>query len=145
VGDVWGNRFSYSLLRRYTVLGAICDWPHLHWRILEGSGAWALGRPCRGSLDNILRPWIVGAQEKEHPVLLGFAMLGGTYAFGPLGLILGPLAISLTGAVVHELHSLGPITQEISSGTTNDLAEQSPKPEVRLATSQAVQSLVEET
>jgi predicted PurR-regulated permease PerM len=85
----------------------------------------------------------VGAQEKENPVLLGFAMLGGTYAFGPLGLILGPLAISLTGAVVHELHSLGPIVQEVSSGTTNDLAEQSP--EVKLATSQAVQSLVEET
>ena len=113
-----------------------------YWKALV-LGLW--GGLVVGSLDNILRPWIVGAQEKEHPVLLGFAMLGGTYAFGPLGLILGPLAISLTGAVVHELHSLGPIIQEVSSGTTNDLAEQSPKPEVRLATSQAVQSLVEET
>ena len=66
-----------------------------------------------GSLDNILRPLIVGTQEKEHPVLLGFAMLGGTYAFGPLGLILGPLAVSLTGGVVQELHSLGTIAQPI--------------------------------
>jgi predicted PurR-regulated permease PerM len=84
-----------------------------------------------GSIDNILRPWVVGAQEKEHPVLLGFAMLGGTYAFGPLGLIFGPLAISLTVAVVHELHSFGPIAQTVSTSATNDTAEQSPQPEVK--------------
>ena len=100
-----------------------------YWKALV-LGLW--GGLVVGSLDNILRPWIVGAQEKENPVLLGFAMLGGTYAFGPLGLILGPLAVSLTAAVVHELHSLGPIIQEVSSGTTSDLAEQSLKPEVGL-------------
>ena len=81
-----------------------------YWKALM-LGLW--GGLVVGSLDNILRPLIVGAQEKEHPVLLGFAMLGGTYAFGPLGLILGPLAVSLTGGVVQELHSLGTIAQPV--------------------------------
>ena len=84
-----------------------------------------------GSLDNILRPLIVGAQEKEHPVLLGFAMLGGTYAFGPLGLILGPLAVSLTGGVVQELHSLGTIAQPIPLSSTSETVEQSKKLDIR--------------
>jgi predicted PurR-regulated permease PerM len=103
-----------------------------YWKALA-LGLW--GGLVVGSLDNILRPWVVGAQEKEHPVLLGFAMLGGTYAFGPLGLLFGPLAVSLTAGVVQELHRLGPITQALSPSATNDpLAVQSRESEVRFTT-----------
>jgi len=99
-----------------------------YWKALM-LGLW--GGVVVGSLDNILRPLIVGAQEKEHPVLLGFAMLGGTYAFGPLGLILGPLAVSLTGGVVQELHSLGTIAQPIPLSSTSETVEQSKKLDIR--------------
>jgi predicted PurR-regulated permease PerM len=80
-----------------------------------------------GSLDNVLRPLIVGAGEKQHPVLVGFAMLGGTYAFGPLGLLFGPLVVSLAGAVVEELHRLGPFTNAVSLDVTDHEAEQTPQ------------------
>lgn len=77
-----------------------------------------------GSLDNFLRPWIVGVKEKENPVLVGFAMLGGTYAIGPVGLLFGPLIVSLTGAVIEALKetardnaSLGPIRLKIEQAT----------------------------
>jgi predicted PurR-regulated permease PerM len=76
-----------------------------YWKALE-LGLW--GGLVVGSLDNILRPLIVGVGEKQHPVLVGFAMLGGTYALGPLGLLFGPLLVSLTGAVVEEIHRTGP-------------------------------------
>ena len=79
-----------------------------YWKALA-LGLW--GALVVGSLDNILRPWVVGAGEKQHPVLVGLAMLGGTYVFGPLGLLLGPLAVSLTGAVVEEIHRLGPMAE----------------------------------
>jgi predicted PurR-regulated permease PerM len=103
-----------------------------YWKALV-LGLW--GGLIVGSVDNILRPWVVGAQEKEHPVLLGFAMLGGTYVFGPLGLLYGPLVVSLTGAVVEELHRLGPVTQIVSPGATNDpAAAQSSESEVRFTT-----------
>src|SRR5262249_49780409 len=69
-------------------------------------GLW--GALVVGSIDNILRPMVIGARDKQNPVLVGFAMLGGTYAIGPLGLLIGPLVISLTGAVVEEIHKLNP-------------------------------------
>jgi predicted PurR-regulated permease PerM len=97
-----------------------------YWKALV-LGLW--GGLIVGSVDNILRPLVVGAQEKEHPVLLGFAMLGGTYAFGPLGLLYGPLALSLTGAVVEELHRLGPFTETISHSARENSVEQSREPE----------------
>jgi len=62
-----------------------------------------------GSLDNFLRPLVVGAREKQNRVLVGFAMLGGTYAIGPLGLLFGPLVVSLTGAVLEEIRRIGPV------------------------------------
>jgi predicted PurR-regulated permease PerM len=102
-----------------------------YWKALV-LGLW--GGLVVGSLDNILRPLIVGAQEKEHPVLLGFAMLGGTYAFGPLGLILGPLVVSLAGAVVQELHSVGAMNQKVPASATNDSAEQAQKLDIRATT-----------
>jgi predicted PurR-regulated permease PerM len=72
-----------------------------YWKALA-LGLW--GSLVVGTLDNILRPWVVGAHEKQNPVLVGFAMLGGTYAFGPFGLLLAPFAVSMTTAVVEELH-----------------------------------------
>jgi predicted PurR-regulated permease PerM len=44
-----------------------------------------------GSVDNVLRAFVVGAREKQHPMLIALAVIGGTYAFGVLGLLLGPL------------------------------------------------------
>jgi predicted PurR-regulated permease PerM len=71
-------------------------------------GLW--GALVVGSVDNILRPLVIGARDKQNPVLVGFAMLSGAYALGPLGLLIAPLVISLTGAVVEEIQKLNRIT-----------------------------------
>jgi len=84
-----------------------------YWKALA-LGLW--GGLVVGSLDNVLRPLVVGAREKQNPVLIGFAMLGGTYALGPLGLLFGPLVVSLTGGVVEEIQRLGPLTEAASLG-----------------------------
>jgi predicted PurR-regulated permease PerM len=52
-------------------------------------GLW--GALVVGSVDNVLRSLIVGAREKQHPVLVALAVIGGTYALGVLGILLGPL------------------------------------------------------
>jgi predicted PurR-regulated permease PerM len=49
------------------------------------------------------------------------------YAFGPLGLLLSPLVVSLAGAVVEELHRLGPFSEAVSLNGIDDQAEQTPK------------------
>jgi len=46
-------------------------------------------------VENMLRPWLIGRKAKIHPMLMLFAVLGGLSFFGPIGLLLGPLALSL--------------------------------------------------
>ena len=59
-----------------------------------------------GSVDNVLRPLVVGAREKQRPVLIALAAIGGTYAFGPLGILMGPLLVSLVAALLKEIQRL---------------------------------------
>ena len=47
------------------------------------------------SIDNILKPKIIGAKAKIHPVLVLLGVLGGLNMFGFIGLILGPLMLAL--------------------------------------------------
>jgi predicted PurR-regulated permease PerM len=44
-----------------------------------------------GSVDNVLRPWLVGRDTKMHDLMILFSTLGGLIVFGPLGFIIGPL------------------------------------------------------
>ncbi len=75
-----------------------------YWKALL-LGIW--GALVVGSVDNVLRPFLVGGREKQHPVLIALAAIGGTYAFGALGILLGPLVLSLAAALLKEIQQLG--------------------------------------
>ncbi|MEW5805564.1 MAG: AI-2E family transporter [Patescibacteria group bacterium] len=47
------------------------------------------------SVDNIIKPAVIGKQMKIHPVLILFALVGGIKFFGFLGIIYGPLLIAV--------------------------------------------------
>ncbi len=51
------------------------------------------------SVDNIIRPWVVGGRVELHPLVLLFFIFGGVEAFGFLGLFLGPVVASVLVAV----------------------------------------------
>jgi len=74
-----------------------------YWKALL-LGLW--GALIVGSADNVLRPFVVGARDKQHPMLIALAAIGGTYAFGVLGILLGPLLVSLAAAVLKEIQKL---------------------------------------
>jgi predicted PurR-regulated permease PerM len=46
--------------------------------------------------DNVVRPWVISERLKLSPGLLFFALLGGVEMFGPLGVFLGPVIVSIT-------------------------------------------------
>jgi predicted PurR-regulated permease PerM len=48
-----------------------------------------------GSLDNVLRPMLVGHDTKMHELMIFFSTLGGIMMFGIVGLLIGPLIASL--------------------------------------------------
>ena len=52
------------------------------------------------TIDNFVRPRLVGKGLQMHPLIVLFSVLGGLAFFGPLGLFLGPLCISLLFAVL---------------------------------------------
>lgn len=48
-----------------------------------------------GTGDNLLNPYIVGHKINIPPFLILFAVLGGISLLGPVGILIGPLAVSL--------------------------------------------------
>jgi len=47
-------------------------------------------------IDHLLRTWVISQRANMHPILMFFALLGGVKAFGPLGLFIGPVVVSVT-------------------------------------------------
>lgn len=48
-----------------------------------------------GSIDNLLRPWLVGRDTELHELLIFFGTLGGISLFGIIGFIIGPIIAAL--------------------------------------------------
>ncbi|MEK7105022.1 MAG: AI-2E family transporter [Patescibacteria group bacterium] len=48
-----------------------------------------------GTIDNILNPIVVGSKINLPPLLILFSVLGGISLLGPVGILVGPLTISL--------------------------------------------------
>ncbi len=59
-----------------------------------------------GSVDNVLRPLVMGVRAKQPPLVMALGAIGGTWAFGVLGILVGPLVVSLAGALVKEIQIL---------------------------------------
>jgi predicted PurR-regulated permease PerM len=53
-----------------------------------------------GSIDNVLSPRLVGRRASMHELLIFFSVLGGIQLFGVLGVVLGPVVIAVTLALV---------------------------------------------
>ncbi|MBI2124441.1 AI-2E family transporter [Candidatus Pacearchaeota archaeon] len=47
------------------------------------------------TIDNILKPKLIGSKAKIHPILVLIGVLGGLSLFGLIGFILGPLMLAL--------------------------------------------------
>jgi predicted PurR-regulated permease PerM len=48
-----------------------------------------------GSVDNVLRPRLVGRDTKMHDLVILFSTLGGLVVFGPAGVVIGPIIAGL--------------------------------------------------
>ena len=54
-----------------------------------------------GMADNVIKPYLIGSTSALHPMAVLLVLLGGTFAFGVKGLILGPFVLTLTLAFLH--------------------------------------------
>lgn len=53
-----------------------------------------------GTIDNFLSPILIGKKTSIQPLFILFAVLGGISLFGPIGILIGPLTISLLYALI---------------------------------------------
>jgi predicted PurR-regulated permease PerM len=97
---LWG--VVMALLAVVPMLGAFVVWmPAALFLVSEGSWGKALilvlwGMLVVGTIDNLLRPILVGNRLKLHTVLAFMSVVGGLMLFGPAGLILGPVVLTIT-------------------------------------------------
>lgn len=56
-------------------------------------------------IDNLLRPFFIGAKTNLHPMAIFFSLLGGVLVWGPLGLFLGPMLLTVVLCVLELLGS----------------------------------------
>ena len=78
---------------------------------LKGIILLGLGVLLISMVDNLLRPLLVSTRTKIHPLLLFFSVLGGIQAFGMIGLVGGPLIMTLALTLV-EIYIQGIKTHE---------------------------------
>ena len=74
------------------IKGVGLDSNSLIWR---GVGLFLYGALIISTVDNVLKPKLIGEKAKVHPVLILIGVLGGLKAFGLIGIILGPLILAL--------------------------------------------------
>jgi predicted PurR-regulated permease PerM len=67
--------------------------------IWEGIIILVFGAVVISSIDNFLRPLLIGKDVQMHPLLIFLSTLGGISLFGFSGFVLGPVVASLLVAV----------------------------------------------
>ena len=75
-----------------------------------------------GTIDNVLRPYLISGRVQMHTLLIFFAVFGGVNVFGFLGLFIGPVILAVTITI------LGLLRDEAKSFSGYWLAEPSDPP-----------------
>jgi predicted PurR-regulated permease PerM len=94
-----------ALLSMLPVGGSAFVWaPAAIWLFVEGR--WGFGTfllvwgLLLGALDNVLRPFLISGRAKISALAVFIGVLGGISAFGAIGVIAGPVVLSLVLALI---------------------------------------------
>ena len=101
---IWGTAMGFFSL--IPAVGSGIVWlPMGLWFLFSGD-VWqgvfllAFGVGIISTIDNLLRPKLVGRDTQIHPLLVFFSTLGGIALFGVVGLLIGPIIVSFFLALV---------------------------------------------
>ena len=94
-----------ALLSMLPVGGAAFVWgPAAIWLFLDGRWGYGLFMLAwgflLGGLDNVLRPLLISGRARISTLAVFIGVLGGIPAFGAIGIIAGPVIISLVLALI---------------------------------------------
>lgn len=104
-GLFWGTVLAVASL--IPAVGTALVWvPAVGYLLLAGrtSAALFLAVWCIvvvGSIDNVLRPLVMGGRSGMSSLVVFFSVLGGIQLFGPVGVVYGPLVFGLCAACLY--------------------------------------------
>ena len=102
---LWG--LVMGLLAIVPYLGAFVIWaPAAVWLAMQGEFGKAIvltlwGSIVVGLIDNLLYPIMVGKRLRQHTLIAFIAIIGGLAVFGASGIVLGPVIVTMTGALLN--------------------------------------------
>lgn len=95
----WGTIMAFlsflPIVGPFLVWGPVVLYFFFQGSFLKGIVLLAWGGAVVGLSDNFLRPILISKRTKLHTMLLFFGVLGGMKSFGLLGLIVGPLVVTV--------------------------------------------------
>ncbi len=76
------------------------------WLFIKGDTGWGVfmviyGVAVISSLDNVVRPLLIGNESRMPFALILFGLIGGTMAFGLIGLFVGPTLLALSYRLIN--------------------------------------------
>lgn len=88
--------------------------PATIWLFTQGSPGWGVFMAIWGVLgisgvDNIVKPYLISHESKTPFVLIFCGVIGGAFAFGLVGVFLGPTLLAVTFRMIEEWSSISPI------------------------------------
>jgi predicted PurR-regulated permease PerM len=61
-----------------------------------------------GSVDNVIRPWLISGRAQMSGLMIFISILGGIAVFGLLGVVLGPIVVAMAANVLDLYGPSGP-------------------------------------
>ncbi len=99
-GLFWGTIMAFASF--IPIVGTALIWiPAAGYLTLIGQWEWAVflivwGVAVIGSIDNLLRPFLMKGNSGMNTLLIFFSLIGGLQVYGMMGIIYGPIIFSLT-------------------------------------------------
>ena len=112
---LWGFAmavFSFlPLVGTFIVWGPACIYLYFQGEVGKAIALAIIGAGGISSIDNFLRPLIIGQRTRLPFILIFFSVLGGIKYFGLIGFVLGPLVLAVFLSVLEIFRSLGEASQ----------------------------------
>jgi len=120
---LFGVLMSFTALIPVVGTGIVCL-PGVLYLFFTGQTTWGVGLLLWsvlvvGNIDNVLRPLLIGGKAGMPMPLLIVGILGGLFTYGLMGLIIGPLILTVLLFVLEEFHRTVPdVGEPLSTDAT---------------------------
>ncbi len=107
---IWASMIAIAsfipILGAFSVWGPIAGYLFLTGSVFKGVILTIVGGIGISTIDNILKPIIIGGRTKMPAIVIFFSVLGGIKEFGLIGLVAGPLIVALFVSLIEILRKI---------------------------------------